>query len=163
MSSRAAPLVEQNEFGNSCPDLWPRKASSCERRRRPSGPALADLHGNETVLVLNPVASIRKAVVDIMRQFGYRTIEAAGAVQAQRKVRLRPDINLLFLDQSGLQTDDLQLALWFRVMYPAMKVLVASASVWEMNFHLGIPEQIVFLPKPFTAFELARVMRETLD
>jgi DNA-binding NtrC family response regulator len=113
--------------------------------------------------VLNPVATIRKAVVETMRHYGYRTIEATGAVQAQRKARLRSDINLLFLDLSGLQTDDLQLAVWFRVMYPRMKVVVASASVWEMNYHFGVPEQIVFLPKPFTSFELARVMRETLE
>jgi hypothetical protein len=48
-------------------------------------------------------------------------------------------------------------------MYPRMKVVVASACVWEMNYHFGVPEQIVILPKPFTTFELARVMRETLD
>ena len=119
--------------------------------------------GTESVLVLNPVTTVRKAVVEIFRQFGYRTIEAAGAVQAQRKVKLRPHIDLLFMDLSGLQTDDLQLALWFRVMYPSMKVLVASASVWEINYHLGVPEQIVFLPKPFSAFELARIARDTLQ
>ena len=99
----------------------------------------------------------------IIRQFGYRAMEAAGAVQAQRKVKLRPDIHLLLMDLSRLQTEDLQLALWFRVMYPSLKVLVASESVWDINYHLGAHEQIVFLPKPFTAFELARIVRQTLD
>jgi len=159
-----AAIVERSSgFGNACPELWPRKASSCERRRRPCGPALADLMGSETVLVLNPVTPARKALVEVFRQFGYRTSEASGAVHAQRKVKLRPHIDLLFMDLSGLQTDDLQLALWFRVMYPNMKVLVASASVWELNYHLGIPEQIVYLPKPFTALELARIVRDTLE
>jgi len=163
-SKTTVSIVERaSKFGNACPELWPRKASSCERQRRSSGPALADLMGTETVLVLNPVTIARKALVEVFRQFGYRTSEATGAVQAQRKVKLRPNIDLLFMDLSGLQTDDLQLALWFRVMYPNMKVLVASASVWELNYHLGVPEQIVFLPKPFTPLELARRVRDTLQ
>ena len=163
LKATAAIVDPAGKFGNACPDLWPRKASSCERRRRSSGPALADLMGTERVLVLNPVSGLRKAVVQVFRQFGYRTSEASGAVQAQRKVKLRPDTDLLFMDLSGLQTDDLQLALWFRGMYPGMKVLVTSASIWELNYHLGVPEQIVFLPKPFTAFELARIVRDTLE
>src|SRR2546423_8714299 len=65
---RRAP-AEEGEFGNACPDLWPRQANSCERQRRPPGLALADLMGTETVLVLNPVTLARKAVVEIIRKF----------------------------------------------------------------------------------------------
>jgi len=143
--------------------MWPRKERSCERQRQPAGLAVAGLMGTETVLVVNPVMQVRKSVVEIIRHFGYRVLEASGAVQAQRKARLRSEIHLLMMDLAGLESDDLQLARWFRVMYPSMKVLVASASVWEINYLLGESEEIVFLPKPFTAFELARVMRRTLD
>ena len=151
------------KFGNTCPDLWPRMASSCERQRQPSGLAVAGLSGNECVLVLNPVAGARKAVAGIMRQFGYRVVEAEGAIQAQRKAKLRPNIDLLLIDLSSLETEDLQLAMWFRVRYPSMKVVVASEAVWEVNYHLGLPEQIVFLPKPFSPYELGRIVRATLD
>ena len=166
MSSKPRPLpaVEGRlAFGNASPELWPRKDRSCERQRQPPGLAVAGLMGTERVLVVNPVLTARKEMVELIRQFGYRVFEAAGALQAQRKLKIHADIQLLMMDFSGLDMDDLQLARWFRVMYPRMKVLVASTSVWDINYLLGASEQIVFLPKPFTTFELARVLRRTLN
>jgi CheY-like chemotaxis protein len=142
---------------------WSPNAVPDTRPAPPDRLALTSLLGTETVLVVNPISLARKAMVEAVRQFGYRVLEAGSAVQAQRKVKTCPGIHLLIVDLPELELDEVQIALWFRGKYPSLKILVASASLWNHNYHLGETEQITYCPKPFTAFELARMVRQTLD
>jgi len=140
-----------------------RNLPSTARRRQPDTFADAGPMGSETVMVINPVGLDRKAMVEAIRPFGFRVLEAESVVEAQRKVKRHPDIRLLIVDLSALELDEVQTALWFHGMYPQLKVLVASTWIWNLNYQLGESEQIAFCPKPFTALDLARMVRRTLN
>jgi DNA-binding response OmpR family regulator len=68
-------------------------------------------------------------------------------------------IDLLILD---LETIGLELARWFRAMYPQTKVLVTSSALWDLNYRVGDLQEIAFLSKPFTPPKLVRLVRRIL-
>ena len=106
---------------------------------------------------------MRGVMARVLRQLGYRVVEASGAHEAQRLAASPREIHLLLLNHFSPERTDLELALWFRAMYPEMKILVACISLWDLNYDLGEKRQITFLAKPFTARELARMVRRVLE
>ena len=126
----------------------------------PEGVSLA---GTETVLLVEGAPMMRGVMARVLRQLGYRVVEASGAHEAQRLAASRGEVRLLLLNHFAPERSDLELALWFRAMYPEMKILVACISLWDLNYDLGERRQITFLAKPFTARELARMVRRVLE
>jgi two-component system cell cycle sensor histidine kinase/response regulator CckA len=126
-------------------------------------PEGASLAGTETVLLVDGTPMMRGVMARLLRQLGYRVVEASGAHEAQRLAASRGEFRLLLLNHSAPERTDLELALWFRAMYPEMKILVACVSLWDLNYHIGEERQINFLAKPFTARELARMVRRVLE
>jgi len=138
------------------------------RSRRQTGelpePAAGVLpRGTETVLVVDDPLAPRGALANLLRQLGYQVLEAPDAVEARRLVETHRRIHLLLLNLSTPEPSDLQLALWFRAIYPETKVLVTSGSLWELNFQLGVSQQVALLAKPFTTLELAQMVRRVLE
>jgi CheY-like chemotaxis protein len=119
--------------------------------------------GTETVLVVDDASMLRNLLVRTLRRLGYRVLEASSALEAQRIANSHAGIHLLLTDCNMPGTDGMQLALWFRGMYPETKVLIASAHLWELDIHLSVSLQLAFLAKPFTVPELAFKMRCVLD
>jgi CheY-like chemotaxis protein len=139
---------------------------SCrDSRRQPatlSQPARdRSLQGDEKVLLVNDNPEMRAVLATTLRDFGYHIWEASGAVEAQKVASVHEKIDLLLTDYSMPGSNGLELAMWFRALYPETKVLVASASLWSLGYQIG--HQITFLPKPFTALELAKMVRRVLD
>ena len=126
----------------------------------PEGVALPE---TETVLLVGGAPMMRGVMARVLRQLGYRVVEASGAHEAQRLAASPREIHLLLLNHSAPEQTDLELALWFRAMYPAMRILVACVSLWDLNYRIGEERQINFLAKPFTARELARIVRRVLE
>jgi CheY-like chemotaxis protein len=118
--------------------------------------------GSKTILVVDANSRLRAEVTAILRELGYKVAEASTGRDAQLRANVKPHIDLLLLNYSPFQPTNLELALWFRAMYPDTRVLVASESLWELNFQLGISRNISVLPKPFTPLELARMVRQVL-
>jgi len=141
--------------------------SSWAHGRQPGAPrqrAVADrLRGDEIVLLVDPAPLPRWVLARMLRQLGYEVLEAAGALDAQRVAMSFPRIDLLLLNLARPQTVDFQLALWFRALHPETKVLLASDSLWDLNFHLTVSHQIALLAKPFNRRELADMLRQLLD
>ncbi len=138
------------------------------RSRRQTGELTAPTagllpRGTETVLVVDDPLAPRGALANVLRQLGYQVLEAPDAVEARRLVETQGRIHLLLLDLSTPEPSDLQLALWFRAIYPETKVLVTSGSLWELNFQLGVSQQVALLAKPFTTLELAQMVRRVLE
>ena len=106
---------------------------------------------------------MRGVIARVLRQLGYRVVEASGAHEAQRLAASRGEVRLLLLNHFAPERSDLELALWFRAMYPEMKILVACVSLWDLDYRIGEDRQINFLAKPFTARELARMVRRVLE
>jgi CheY-like chemotaxis protein len=142
-----------------------KKGHPAPRRRSRKVPVPAEaapLRGNETVLVANDTPMLRRALARLLRGLGYRVLEAADALEAQRRTEAHPKIHLLLMDLSAPEPSDLQLALWFRATYPQTKVLVTSDLLWELNLKSGFAQEIAILAKPYTQVELARIVRRVL-
>jgi CheY-like chemotaxis protein len=110
---------------------------------------------------VNDNPAMRASLAEILRGLGYQIWEACGAVEAQRVAGTQKKIDLLLTDFSMPGTNGLELAMWFRALHPATKVLVASASLWSLGYQIG--HEITFLAKPFTHRELAQMVRRVLD
>ena len=115
------------------------------------------------MLLVDSAPMMRGVLGGVLRQLGYRVMEASGALGAQKLAATRGEIDLLLLDLPGSDRGDLQLALWFHGMYPKTKILIATASLWDLNCHVGQSPQFACLAKPFTPHELARVIRRVLE
>jgi signal transduction histidine kinase/CheY-like chemotaxis protein len=124
------------------------------------------LTGSETILVLEDEPSVRHLSVRVLRNLGYDVLEAAGGEDA--KVLLarhggRP-IDLLLTDMVMPVISGRIFADWLSLTSPQTKVIYVSGYL-EESMHPGdrrLPG-MHFLPKPFSADQLATKVREALD
>ena len=131
-------------------------------RNLPPPLASAPLGQGEIILVLGNLPMKRGFVGGILRQLGYRVLEAGGMTEAQSLARAEQAVHLLLLDLTVIDTRHLEFALWFRCTYPETRILVVADSLWELDFHVGVSQKIALLARPFTPLELARVVWRTL-
>jgi DNA-binding NtrC family response regulator len=118
---------------------------------------------NKTVLVVSGDSATRHALAAaIQDHFSHRVILARGVLEAQRLAAEEKEIHLLLMDASAPETIDMQLALWFRALYPATRLVLACDSLWEVDFHQEATREMAFLAKPFTARKLAQIVRAIL-
>jgi CheY-like chemotaxis protein len=122
--------------------------------------------GAETVLVVEDEPAVRALAARILQLRGYRVVVADGGPEA---LRLCGDdglsaVDLLITDVVMPHMSGRQLADTLRARWPALKVLYMSGYTEDAIVHHGVLEPgIDFLGKPFTARELARKVRATLD
>ncbi len=132
------------------------------RRRTPAGPPT----GSETILVLEDDVSVRHLSVQALRRFGYDVIEAAGGDDAKRLLaeRDQPQIDLLLTDLVMPEISGRNFANWLRQSSPQTKVVFVSGYLDDsLHPHDRRDPETGFLPKPFTAGQLAAKVREVLD
>ena len=125
-----------------------------------------DLRGEETILLVEDEAGVRRQVGQILRTLGYRVLEASNGPEALAQWEVEVGrIALLFTDMvmpAGLSGMDLLER--FRAQTPALKVIISS------GYHADIPSHsrplmagVVYLPKPYEARALGRAVRSCLD
>ncbi len=122
--------------------------------------------GKETILVAEDEPDVRHLTVGILRDLGYRVMEAGNGKEGIRvaEQNATDKIDLLFTDIVMPQLDGKQLADWFGTARPDTKVLFTSGYTADAMIQHGISEdRIAFLEKPFTPEVLARRVREVLD
>ncbi len=128
-------------------------------------PAAVSLGGSETVLLVEDEESVRTAAREILKERGYRVIEAGdgrGAVQAGE--REGGAIHLMVTDVIMPGMNGREAASRLAARHPEMKVLYASGYAENAIVHHGVLDPgISFLQKPFTPEGLARKVREVLD
>ncbi len=126
----------------------------------------AFLTGTETVLVLEDDASVRHVSVRLLRKLGYDVIEAAHGEDAKRLIAARgkQSIHLLLTDMVMPEISGRTFADWLRIASPLTKVIFVSGYLEEsMAPGDRLAPDMLFLPKPFTAEQLATKVREALD
>jgi two-component system, cell cycle sensor histidine kinase and response regulator CckA len=121
--------------------------------------------GSESVLVVEDEEAIRNFILSILRRNGYEATGAGGGAEALSIFSVRTaGFHLLLTDIVMPQMSGLELGRRIAESDPAVKVLYMTGYSAHPLVQAGPPNgEIDILRKPFTAEELLKRIRETLD
>lgn len=125
-----------------------------------------DLHGTETVLLVEDELSLRKLSCHLLELCGYSVLEAENGSDALKISREQSQrvIDLLLTDVVMPGMSGRVLADQLAQERPKTRVLYMSGYTGQtVGEHGVLAEGSFFLPKPFTREALARKVREALD
>jgi signal transduction histidine kinase/CheY-like chemotaxis protein len=122
--------------------------------------------GKETILVVEDEPLLRDMAQTILQDCGYKVVEARSGVQALELWKSHPDgIDLVLTDivmPEGIS--GMELAKKLLPANPTLKIIFASGySMEELDTDFIWQGNALFLQKPYTAFTLAKAVRECLD
>jgi PAS domain S-box-containing protein len=121
--------------------------------------------GTETVLVVEDELPVRRLMARLLRVQNYQVHEASNATEALALVRAHSGkISLMITDVVMPDLSGVALAERVQKQQPNLKVLYVSGYRDGELRRLGVPDLGQwFLQKPFTTFDLATKVRQTLD
>ena len=124
----------------------------------------ADLEGSETVLVVEDQDEVRGLATKVLKDYGYRVLEAADGAKALALVEGYPGlIDLLLTDVVLPGMNGRELAECLRKLLPAVKVLYTSGYSQNLIAHRGVLYgDVAYIAKPYTPDGLATKVREVL-
>ena len=128
-------------------------------------PAPPPRPGRETVLLVEDESGVRALARRVLKEFGYRVLEATNGVEALTVARACTDpIDLLLTDVVMPEMGGRELAQVLRQERPETRVLFTSGYPDSGGMALDVAEsRVPYLPKPYTPNELAQKVREVLD
>jgi PAS domain S-box-containing protein len=144
---------------------FPRLLSDRTEAAAPSSLHAVPGQGMETILVVEDDDDVRAHTVDLLRELGYRVLEAYDGDSALRLLA-RPDqgVQLLLTDVVMPVMSGWELAEAARRQIPGLKVLFTSGYPRDAILKNGHLEPgIDLLPKPFSFAALAERIRGQLD
>jgi CheY-like chemotaxis protein len=120
--------------------------------------------GDETVLLVEDDDAVRRSARAALESHGYQVLVAAGGQDALAAQTSAPGaIDLLVTDVVMPEMSGRELAERLRARQPALRVLYMSGYTEDAVVRHGIRDAAdPFLPKPFTASELASKVRAVL-
>jgi two-component system, response regulator PdtaR len=111
------------------------------------------------VLIVEDEFLIRMDALDMVRAAGFDAVEAENADEAIGILEARLDITLVFTDiQMPGSMDGLKLAAAIRGRWPPIKI-VATSGMLKISED-DLPAGSRFLPKPYSARQIAATLRE---
>ncbi len=128
-------------------------------------PLVAHACGEETVLLVEDDAAVRKIAKLALKEYGYRILEAQDGADALQVVkRQRDHIHLLLTDVVMPRIGGSSLVEKLRKRLPNLKVLYMSGYTDDAVVrHSILHEECAFINKPFSPVALAQKVREVLD
>ena len=128
------------------------------------GVPAVELHGTETVLLVEDDRAVREALRRVLVSYGYDVLVANGADEALEMVRahVRP-IELIVSDVVMPGASGPAMAAQLQKDDPRVRVLLMSGFTDHALLHQGLHLGARFLQKPFAPEHLARRARELLD
>jgi PAS domain S-box-containing protein len=121
--------------------------------------------GEETILVVEDDDDVRTYSVEILRELGYRVIEAHDGASALRLLERQSRVDLLFTDVvlPGGMTGA-QVAAQARELRPDLRVLFTTGYARNAIIHQGrLDKGVRLVTKPFSSADLAAKVRDALD
>jgi PAS domain S-box-containing protein len=119
----------------------------------------------ETILMVEDEAGVRRFAVEMLRELGYRVLDAPDGATGLRVLDAHPEITLLFTDvglpggMNGRRLADEAL-----LRRPDLKVLFTSGYTGDAIVHHGrLDPDVQLIVKPFTFDGLATRLRRVLD
>jgi signal transduction histidine kinase len=128
-------------------------------------PRIAKGRDGETILAVEDDIDVRAHTCGILRELGYRVLEAAQGVAALEILQSHPEIDLLFTDV-GLPggMNGRQLAGAARELNRKLKVLFTTGYARNAIVHEGrLDPGVQLITKPFTYAALSGKVRDMLD
>jgi signal transduction histidine kinase/ActR/RegA family two-component response regulator len=118
---------------------------------------------NETILVVEDDASVRRGTVSMLEELDYAVLEAEGGPQALQVLEANPDVALLITDVVMPGMNGRQLADEAVRRAPHLKVLFTTGYTRNAIVHHGtLDPGVHLLGKPYTFAALARKVAELL-
>ena len=114
-----------------------------------------------SVLVVEDEFLIMEDIAEVLEDKGYEVLRAWNAEEALALVETRDDIRIVFTDVNMPgEIDGLDLAHVVRERWPHIGLIVTSGAVRAAEIEL--PEQGLFIPKPYPPEAVARTIRQLL-
>ena len=128
-------------------------------------PSAKPAGGSETILLIEDDDGVRELAARILEENGYRVLAGASARQALALWgRHQSSIDLLVTDLVLPDLDGQELAGRLRRERPGLPVLAMSGYTETASLRADpLRSAMSFIAKPFTAEELGRKVRQTLD
>jgi two-component system cell cycle sensor histidine kinase/response regulator CckA len=125
----------------------------------------ADLHGTETVLLVEDEPGVREVARRVLERSGYQVLLVESALEAVVLGESHPaQIHLLVTDVVMPKLSGADLAARLLDKRPEMKVLFMSGYTDRGIVSSGVLDgSVPFVQKPFTSEQLARKVRQVLD
>lgn len=126
---------------------------------------LADVEGNETILMAEDDDIVREMNETAFKSAGYTVILAKDGEDAVRKFAENRDrVDLLVFDVVMPKKDGRKAFDEIRLLRPDIRALFMSGYARDVALKKGVPEdELFFIMKPFKPFELLKNVREILD
>jgi signal transduction histidine kinase len=159
-------LVSEPGQGTSAKVYLPRLIGAQTEEAQRNAPVVSRKTGTETILVVEDDPDVRAFSVEVLRDLGYRVLEAASGPMALDLLQQQADpIDLLFSDvvlPGGM--NGAVLASQARALRPQLKVLYTTGYARNAIVHDGRLDQgVELIAKPFTYDDLSSRVREVLD
>jgi PAS domain S-box-containing protein len=127
----------------------------------PEAPTAHDLHGEETILLVEDDTGVRRIAARALAQLGYEVLDAASASEGHAKESRHPGrIDALVLDVELPDGSGPELAERIQARRGQLPVLLVSGSP---DAAARRNPGFEFLPKPYAPIDLARRLRLLLD
>jgi two-component system, cell cycle sensor histidine kinase and response regulator CckA len=148
------------ELGTTFRILWP--LSKASRRQVPKVAADHHLAGDETILLAEDEAGVRRFMRQVLERYGYHVLEAGNGQEALRLANgHQGPIHLLLTDVIMPELGGLELAEQFAKVRPGIPLLCMSGysdRLWRRS-----DLSVHFLQKPFAAGTFLKEIRKLLD
>ncbi|SEP77374.1 Histidine kinase-, DNA gyrase B-, and HSP90-like ATPase [Faunimonas pinastri] len=116
-----------------------------------------------TVLVVEDEEAVRRISLEILRELGFRTLEASGGRAALELLDANPDISLVFTDVVMPEMNGRKLADEIKRRFPEMKILFTSGYTRNAIVHNGtLDPGTAFIAKPFSHEQIVAKLNEIL-
>ncbi len=143
----------------------PRHVVPDQIAEKPAGAAMVPTGNGETILVVEDEPDVRDFTIEILRELGYRVLDAQDGQSGLRLLDTHREVTLLFTDV-GLPggMNGRQLAEEAVRRRPRLKVLFTSGYARNAIVHHGrLDPGVQLITKPFTLSALAMRVRQILD
>jgi CheY-like chemotaxis protein len=119
--------------------------------------------GSQTILLAEDDAAVRRFARDVLKNHGYKVLDAGDGDEALEIARQYPDpIHALVTDvvMPGLSGRDLAVKL--AADRPDVRVIYTSGYTENVMLRAGFEHGLTLLPKPFLPGDLLRIVNDTL-